>query len=154
MSAEVRTAVVNEALEISNMFKQNCALRHGLPEKPTKQQVGRLTPDPPVQVNVENKIPVPEVRIENNIPAAPAASNSPSPGATVAAETGKRSLVKTVAPWLLSAAAGFGVPPAYWWLTKGEEAPATSPDEPQDGLLLPWLEDQGRHLPEGTWPTK
>ena len=144
MSAELQTALVNEVLDLSHMFKQNCALKHGLPEV-NNNRVTKI--DPPAKAE-----PI-KVDITNNIPAAPAAPNSPSPGATVAADTDQRSLVKTVAPWLLSAAIGSGVAaPAYWWLFgNNEQPPTTETPQPKDGSLLQYLEDQGMHLPEGTW---
>jgi uncharacterized protein HemX len=144
MSAELKTAVVNEALDLSHMFKQNCALKHGLPEIHSNR-ISKLTDDPPA------KQEPPIVNITNNIPAAPAATNTPSPGAG-AADAVKQTLLGKAAPFLLSAAIGSAAVPAYWWLTQDEKAPvvqdATEP-QPRDGDLLQFLQSQGMHLPEG-----
>ena len=136
MSAELATAVVNEALDLSNLFRQNCALKHGLPEV-NSNRISKL-PDPPKQEP-------PNVTINNQIPAAPAASNSPSPGAAVAADTDKRSLVKTVAPWLLGAAIGTTGPLAYAWMTGGSDAVKEEAAR-QKQSLLDTLQNQGFHL--------
>ncbi len=147
MSAELKTAIVNEALDLSNMFKQNCALKHGLPQV-NSNRVTSLPDDP--------KQEPPVVNITNNIPAATAATNTPSPGAG-AVETVKQSLLKTAAPFLLSAAVGSAAVPAYWWLTQDEKAPVVQEEtapQPRDGSLLQYLQDQGLHLKEGSpWQT-
>jgi hypothetical protein len=136
MSAELQTALVNEVLDLSNMFKQNCALKHGLPEV-KNNRISKLDPPPkPEPIKVD---------IPNNIPAAPAASNSPSPGATVAADTDKRSLVKTAVPWLLGAAIGTAGPLAYAWYTGGGDAVKVEAAK-QKQSLLDALQNQGFHL--------
>jgi len=154
MSAELQTALVNEVLDLSSLFKQNCALKHGLP-KVGDNRISGLSPDPPPppqNINITNQIPVPEVKIDNQIVAASAASNSPSPGATVAADTGKQSLVRTVAPWLLSALGASGLTAAGLWayFSGLPESPVIA-EQMKDGSLFDWLETEGYHLPEG-WP--
>ncbi len=128
MSATLQTEIANEALALSHQFRENLALKHGLP-KPNGPQ---------------------RVSLDQPYTAAPAASGSPSPGATVPA-TAKvdKSLVSRVAPWLLTAAIGGPLGAlAYSALTK--DTPVV--EQPKDGSLLQYLEDQGFHLPEGdTW---
>jgi hypothetical protein len=145
MSAAVKEAAVNEALELSYLFRQNAALRHGVPKCSGPQRVGGLKDDEP-------KTPV--VNITNKIPAASAANESSSPGGG-AADTVKRSLLRTAAPFLLSAVVGSGVGPAAWWLLKKDEPPpVVQPAEPDSGSLLQYLQDQMLHVPEGEqWQT-
>ena len=140
MSTELKTALVNEALEISNLFNQNCALKHG-PTQPTKQKINSLPEEP--------KPEPPQVHITNNIPAAPAATNTSSPAGVGAADTVKQSLLKTAAPYLLSAAIGSGVAaPVMWWLNQDSEQVATeTPTLQSQASLLQYLEDNMQHLP-------
>lgn len=153
MSAAVREAVLNEALDLSYAFRQNAALKHGLPDC-KQNRIANLPPEPAPQVNITNQIPAPEVKVENKIEAASAAPSNPSPGqSTVAADTSRvKSLARTAAPWLIGMAAGSGLPAAGWWLTKDNAPPPIVQQD--DGSLLQHLEDQGFHLPEGAWPTK
>ena len=140
MSDAVKTALVNEALEISNMFDQNCALKHGLPDKPSKKQVSELPDDPAPQP--------PPINITNNIPAAPTAPTSSSPGVG-AADGVKRSLIAKAAPYLLTAAVSGGIPTAAYWLLNGGQEPAAPTRTEGDSLLLEWLQENGEHLPGG-----
>lgn len=141
MSAAIKEAATNTVLRIAHLFEQNCALKHGLPKVDGPERVSGLKDVPPP------KQEPPIVNITNEVPAAPAAPNSPSPGATVAADTDKHSLARTVAPWLLSAAVGAGLPTGYWWFSKDEETSLETPSE-RDGSLLQWLEDNFQHRPE------
>lgn len=137
MSAELQTALVNEVMDLSNLFKQNCALKHGLP-KPGDNRVSNLTIDPP---------PKPEpikVDITNHIPAAPAAPNSPSPGAESARDA-KSSIWRRAAPFLTSFAIGAAGPLAYAWYTGGADAVQTEAAK-QKQSLLDALQNQGFHL--------
>lgn len=148
MSAQVKTAVVNEVLEISNMFKENCALRHGLPTKPAKQRIDGLPEDPAPTVNIHL------LREDKAV----TANNSPSPGAKVA-DAAKSSLLRRAVPWLLTLGGlgmgGVGGWGLNWLLDKDQpvivqpSTPATP--EAKDGSLLQYLEDGGFHREEGPW---
>lgn len=142
MSAAERKAWMTEAMKIAHWFRQNASARYGVPE--CAGQTGIDT--------IQEKQQEPTININNQMPAAPAVPNSPSPGATVAADTEGRSLLKTVAPWLLSAAIGSGAWPLYSWLTKQEAI--VDADVQGDGSLLQFLQDQGLHLPEGKWKSE
>jgi hypothetical protein len=139
VSAELQTALVNEVMDLSNLFKQNCALKHGLP-KPGDNRVSSAAVDQPPKQDP------PVFQILNQIPAATTANTAtPSPGATAAADPSKLSLAKTVAPWLLSAAVGGAAIPAYQWLTQDTAVPL--PESPQQNQsLLDALQNQGFHL--------
>ena len=143
MSAELQTAIANEALELSHMFRQNAALKHGLPDVRGAERIASLDTEP------APKAEPPVVNITNQIPAAPAATSSPSPG-TAAAPAGS-SLLRKAAPFLI--AGGLLGPAGYaaHALLNPATPPATQTE--QDGSLLQALQDKGLHLPEGSWPT-
>lgn len=147
MSAELKTAVVNEALGLSNLFAQNCALKHGIPEKPEKQRVGTLEPDP---------APAPQVVVIKSETTTDT-TNTPSPGATAAAPD-KGSLLRRAAPWLLATAIGTGgaggLAGYVLGLKPGASTPTVTTPAPNDGSLLQYLQDKGFHRPEGTWQAK
>lgn len=150
MSA-VREAAANTVFRIANLFEQNCALKHGLPK------VGG--PDRIDAAPIEKPQPVPPINITNNIPAAtaaaaPAADKSPSPGEGAAAVS-QPSWLRRAAPFILTAAAGAGIPLVAGLATDNTPPPVVAPTEPTtDGSLLQHLEDQGYHLPGGApWQT-
>lgn len=135
MSAELQTALVNEVLDLSNMFKQNCALKHGLPEV-NNNRITKLDPPP------KQEPPVVNVQVT---PAATAANTAlPSPGAG-AAETVKQTLIGKAAPVLLAGAIGAAGPLAYTWFTGGGEAVKVEAAKQQQSLLDA-LQNQGFHL--------
>lgn len=142
MSADVAKAAINEALELSYAFRQNAALKNGLPDC-QKNRIENLTvpkQEPPI------------VNITNQIPAAPAATDTPSPGATVAA-TVKGSLLRRAAPWLLGAVAPFAGAALGYMLGDKDKTPVIQQNP--DGSLLQYLEDNGQHLSEpDQWQTK
>lgn len=137
MSAAIKEAAANTVFRIAHLYEQNCALKHGLPDVGGPEKISGLKDDPPAK----QEPPIVNV----TVPAAPAASNSPSPGATVAADTDKRSLVKTVAPWLLGAAIGTAGPLAYAWMSGGSDAVKDEAAR-QKQSLLDALQNQGFHL--------
>jgi hypothetical protein len=143
MSAEVQKAAINEALELSYLFRQNAALHNGLPDC-KRNTVNNLDEPKPVEP--------PVVNITNQIPSATAASDPPSSGSTVA-DTVKSSLLRRAAPWLLGGAATIGGSAlSAWWANRDKPAAV---EQVNDGSLLQWLQDNGKHLPEGEqWPTK
>lgn len=151
MSAALKEAAINEALELSYAFRQNAALRNGLPDC-KRIPFGGLEDEPPP------KQEPPIVNVTAQMPAAPAATVQPSPGETANAVEG--SFLRRVAPWVIAAATGgFGVP-LLWSLTQHEPAKppisseAITQPAPDDGSLLQYLQDHGFHRPEGAWPTK
>ncbi len=142
MSAELQTAVANEALELSQMFRQNAALKHGLPDCRQAERITDIGDNPPPAP--------PVVNITNQIPAAPAATNSPSPGLGAAQAQGS-SLLSRAAPFLLTTAGLLGGGGIGLGINSLMHKPATTAEQPaaKDGDLLQWLQTQGRHLPEG-----
>lgn len=125
------------------MFRQNSAMQRGLPNCNPARTVASVEPprqDPPV------------VNITNQIPAAPAAPSS-SPG-TVAVET-TSSLARTAAPYVLTALGAGGLAAGASYFLRDNPAPPVPVVQPagNDGSLLQYLQDQGKHLPEGAWPT-
>ena len=145
MSASVQEAVANEALELSWLFRQNAALKNGLPD--CKKNTVTLP-----EQNANESISV--TRTESTT-AVEAANKSPSPGEGAAAEP-KSSLLRRAAPLLLGTAIG-AVPTTLLLWPKTQPPPAPTPQvEPvKDGDLLQWLQSQGRHLPGGEqWQTK
>lgn len=138
MSAEVQVAVVNEALKLSDMFRQNAAMRHGIPRVNGPERINRLeeSQTAPAQPAVT--------------PTHTEAADTPSPsGAVAAADTRSRSLLSRAAPFLVGGALASAVP-AGWML--GDYFHADDPPDvvqPADGDLLQWLQRNGRHLPEG-----
>ena len=146
MSVALKQAAVDEALELSWLFRQNAALRAGLPD--VKKTHAKLGDDPPPQ-----PAPPPVVNITNQLP--PTAGNSPSPGATVVAAA-KSSLLRRAAPWLVATALGSaGLGGLGGWLfsrgqTPVQPEPVTQAE--QDRSMLQWLQDKGQHLkPGATW---
>lgn len=151
MSAEIQAAVINEAFELSQMFRQNAALKHGLPECAAAQRIKSLPDQPPP------KQEPPIVNVINKLPAADAANDSPTPGEPGAASVPSSSLLRAAAPWLLTAVGAGGIAAGANYLMRDTpvDPPAAARSEPQDGSLLQWLQDRGQHLPEGdAWPTK
>lgn len=148
MTPAIKQAAVNMAMRIADLFVQNCALKHGVPNPGVSPTIDfpEEVPTPPV---VNNEINVPPPTVINN-------STSPEVGATVAPSAGS-SLAGKVAPYLLTlASAGFGasIPVGLYSYLNQEEPSVEMPLLPNDGSLLQYLQDQGQHLPEGQWPTQ
>ena len=145
MSAAVQTAAINEALELSHMFRENAALRHGLPRCPAAQRIDQLDEETP------KKPEPPVVNITNNIPAAPAAPHS-SLGAAAAVTTG--SLARAAAPYLLTALGAGGLAAGASYYLNDTPTPAVEPvEQPPTGDLFEYLQQRGDHLPGG-WPSE
>lgn len=147
MSAELQVAVTNEALELSHMFRQNAALKHGIPDCHGAERISKAESPEPVIVQTA---PAPEP--------APAVDKSPSPGLGAAQPAQQASLLRRAAPFLATAAVAAGVPLLALWHPNSNSAPPAAPPsvvQPStstDGSLLQWLQDKGEHLPEGSWP--
>lgn len=146
MTAELQTAVANEALELAYQFRQNAALKHGLPDCRRYALQGKPETTPP-----ERK----ETNAADATATEAAGRATPSPGGGVATQPAQ-SLWRRAAPFLLTAATGSAVPLAAYWALEKEPPPITqpAPAAPTDGSLLQYLQDQGKHLPEGVWQTK
>lgn len=144
MSAALKQAAVDEALELSYLFRQNAALSRGLPD--CKRLSAILTPDePPVPqeppvVNITNQLPTPAEMVKD----------SPSPGLGAASSVVGQSLLRRAAPLILAAVAtGISLPVGISSLVNYfQEAPVvTAPTEQQkDTNLLQYLQDNGYHL--------
>ena len=134
MSAAIAEAAVNEALELSWLFRQNAALRHGLPDAKRTGGVRSIDDQKPPVVNITNNIPPPATT--------PAATNTATP---------EVSWIKKAAPYVLAAtgAAGATLGAGYWLLDRDHPQPVQQ--VPADGSLLEYLQQRGAHLPEG-WP--
>ena len=153
MSATLQEALVNKALTIADLFVQNAALNRSLPD-PGKLPLIRLPAErQPASVNVSDTTITAETSDTKttNTAATAATEESPSPGATAAA-TVRDSLLRRAAPWLLMslASAGIGYPAGvglYELFLKKAPAEQLAP-QPQDGSLLQWLQDRGKHLPQ------
>lgn len=146
MSA-VQTAAANVMFGIANQFRENCAFKQGLPTMPIAERIGEEQPAENVTVSRT------ETATANTV------TESPSPGEGAAAVT-PSPLWRRAAPFILTAAAGAGVP----LLTLLRPTTPTAPPAPapivqpaeqtQDGSLLQYLQDKGYHLPGGEqWPT-
>lgn len=150
MTAALQTAVANEALELAYQFRQNAALKHGLPDC-RRQTIGSVAG--PANTTTEN---VAVTRTETTT-AATTATDTPSPGGGAVPQP-QQSLLRRAAPFIVTAATGAGLPLlAYYGFHKTQPPPEPPPivqQAPDDGSLLEVLQDRGLHLPEGQWPTK
>lgn len=148
MSA-IQTAAANVVFGIADQFRQNCSLKHGLPKVPVLERIG----DEP-QTTSEN---VTISRTETTTDAT--AKESPSPGEGAAADT-RSSLLRRAAPFILTAAAGAGVPLLTLLKPQDRNTPPAPvivqpTEQTKDGSLLQFLQDQGYHLPGGEqWQTQ
>lgn len=149
MSGVVQS-LVEESLELSNMFRQNAALKNGLPEC-RRVSVPKIDPTPPPAPPVVNVDVQPTPVVVQQVEA-----KSPSPGAP-AAETAKPSWLSRSAPWLLAGVTGLGGSLATSWMSKDTPdapAPAAVQQQKEQGWLLQWLQENGKHRPEGQWEIK
>ena len=138
----LQEALANEVLEHSHMFRQNAALNRGLPSCSPAQTVS-LPDEKPAP-------PAPPI-VHVYTPEASTATATSLQGATGAAPTASRSLLKAAAPWLLTAAGAGGLAAgANYFMKDKPPAPVVQPAD-KDGDLLQYLQSRGAHLPEG-WP--
>ena len=132
MSATVteRRAYFQELLRLSGMFKQNVALKHGLP-MPTTTELeaeAKATETPPAK------------------PVVTPGTDNPPQGVRPAPTSGLPAWVKPALAAGAIALSGTGIGGALSaWLLRGEPAPIVQSD--RDGSLLQWLEDNGQNVP-------
>lgn len=143
MSVATQEAVIEETLKTAAMYRDNCALRHGIAPRQGVTTLKGPAVDPPPPAPPTDQTPAAKP---------PATTDSPSPGATGAAAP---SLLSKAAPWLLSAAAlASGVGGTYWWLKPAAQVAAPIVDKTQTDLLQ-YLQSHGYHLPPGKqWQTQ
>lgn len=145
MSA-VQTAAANVMFGIANQFRENCAFKQGLPTMPIAERIGEEQPTENVTISRT------ETATANTV------TESPSPGEGAAAVT-PSPLWRRAAPFILTAAAGAGVPLLTLLKPQDRNAPPVPvivqpAEQTQDGSLLQYLQDKGYHLPGGEqWPT-
>lgn len=145
MSA-VQTAAANVMFGIANQFRENCAFKQGLPTMPIAERIGEEQPAENVTIS------------RTETATASTVTESPSPGEGAAAVT-PSPLWRRAAPFILTAAAGAGVPLLTLLKPQDRNAPPVPvivqpAEQTQDGSLLQYLQDKGYHLPGGEqWPT-
>lgn len=145
MSA-VQTAAANVMFGIANQFRENCAFKQGLPTMPIAERIGEEQPAENVTISRT------ETATANTV------TESPSPGEGAAAVT-PSPLWRRAAPFILTAAAGAGVPLLTLLKPQDRNTPPVPvivqpAEQTQDGSLLQYLQDKGYHLPGGEqWPT-
>ncbi len=147
MSAATQKAVIEETLKISSMFRDNCALKHGIaPRQSATTLDGPAVdpPPPPIPISI-NPTPAPTPA---DVTATTTSAGTSSPGVGVA-DTSKGNLTKTAAPLLLAASTALaGATGAYWWMKPA--ATAVNPIvEKASGDLLQSLQSRGFHLAPG-----
>lgn len=149
MSVDERKAWLTEAMKLAHWFRQNAGARHGVP-KCAEETTLESIPDPNATLAA-----IAVMKATQEVAAAQPATNSPSPGLGAVPVTQGQSLLRRAAPFLLTAATGAGIPlAAYALLHKDAPPAAVQQAEPNDCSLLQYLQDNGEHLPEGSWPTK
>lgn len=134
MSSALKTAIVQQALDTSNLYLRNAALKHGVPETafvPRLWSEDKESSASTVTTSTTNQT-------QPQVPPTQAASPVVSSGLKTAALVGLS---------LLSGGSLTGLALTPWLMSK---APAVLPkeDETEKGLLLPWLEEQGLNQPE------
>lgn len=153
MSVAIQQGMMEELAELSWMFRQNAALKNGLPDV-KRLPVPKLT-DEPTQSSTTVKIDETKTETKTDTSAATAATGSPSPGAAAAPNNGK-SLWSKAAPFLITGLVAAGLPLGAAWMLGAFDKPkptttttiiAPTQTEAQDRSLLQWLQDHGKHLP-------
>lgn len=154
MSAAQHTALIQHALDLGYEFRQNMALKHGLPE-PSRTILPPSEPPPPAQPVV--------VRLETTQPLATATATAqpqpvtqtPMPSAPVAENTGELAAAPAPINWakraalLAALAAGSGgAGYALSQFAQGDSGPTVNV-QAADQSLLNWLQERGYHLPPG-----
>jgi hypothetical protein len=133
MPQEIIKPLVQHALDVAGLYKQNAALHRGLPDRPPRLVVDDSATSPPAPVTI------PFVGQPATIPVAPPTQPS------MASQLARIGLI--VAATLGGGGLG-GAALNYWLRPPGQTPPVQPVDPPAaTGSLLQYLEDQGYHLP-------
>lgn len=153
VTPDLARAVVEENLKLSGAFRQNLALKHGLPlPSPTPLQDKPAVPAKPAEVNVTHVVqPLTErttvdvSAITKQLEQIAGNLKPPSPGGPApAAASGLPTWAKAVAAGLTALGIGAG---GYAIGNRGPEKPAEVAPVEKAGSLYQWLEDAGFHVP-------
>lgn len=131
MSAAIQVAAVQHALDVAQLYKDNCALARGIPQALPRLHIG------------EDPKPVPPA------PVAQTAVQQPQP---IVAQLVDSQPKRTdwIVPTVLTAASllgGAGLGGIATYLLSPRSESTTVIQQPQDESLLQYLEDRGLHLP-------
>ena|SRR3990167_8703568 len=147
MSAAQRTALIQHALDLGYMFRQNMAVKHGLPA-PSRAMFPDAEPDPPqpLTLRLETTQPLATATATANPaevsqpPAPPTAPAAPQPTANGWAKNAALIAALAAGTGGLGTAAGYFMRPS--------ESGPTINVQPNDQGLLQWLQENGYHLPD------
>jgi len=151
---QLQTAVINEGLELSYLFRQNAALKNGVPKCTGPQRVDATddpaTPPPSTTTSTTDATTTSTTAVNS------ATTDSPSPVSGQAADTGK-SFARTAAPYLIAAAtAAAGAGGTYWWMKPAVQVAAPIVQK-ANGDIYQYLQSKGFHLPpdqQKQWQTQ
>lgn len=131
MSAAIQVAAVQHALDVAQLYKDNCALSRGIPQALPRLRIAEETLPP---ATAQQPI-VPQIV-------------TPPPAVQPVDQPVKRG--DWILPTALTAASllgGAGVGGLATYLLSPRSDSTTVIQQPQDGSLLQYLEDKGLHLP-------
>lgn len=141
MSAAQRTALIQHALDLGYMFRQNMAVKHGLPA-PSRAIFPAAEPDPPPPLTL---------RLETTQPLAtanPAEVTQSPPAVAVVPQPAANGWAKNAALLAALAAGTGGLGTAAGYFMRPSVSGPTINVQPNDQGLLQWLQEQGYHLPD------
>lgn len=135
MSAAIQVAAVQHALDVAQLYKDNCALARGIPQALPRLHVG------------EDPKPQPAMAIATTVQ--PLQPHAAQPVVAQLVDSQPKQ-TDWIVPTVLTVAsllggAGFGGVATYLLSPRSEST--TVIQQPQDASLLQYLEDQGLHLP-------
>lgn len=141
MSADQRTALLQHALNMGDLFAQNAALMRGLPDKPPRPtlRVGPDLPLPPLTLRLETNQPLATANATAN-PATVAPLPPPAQAAPASGWLKNAAMVAALAAGTggLGGLAGYLMQPSSTGQTINVQS---------DQGLLQYLQEQGYHLP-------
>lgn len=141
MSADMKTAVMQHALNMGDLFAQNAALVHGLPDKPPRPTL-KVTPDGPLTLRLETNQPLATATATAH-PAEVAPTSSP---ATAPVANSASGWLKNAAMIAALTATGGGLGTAAGYFMRPAGGPTINVQQSDQGLLQ-YLQEQGYHLP-------